>query len=924
MAMYKHKSDCTLITSEIFVAHTQCHLKAYKLLFHETSGTSHEYVRILEDRANRNQIAHIESICRTECDVRPYSLEHLREGADVFINATLEADGLQAVCPVLTKCETPSALRQHSYEPTLCVGSYAIPKNAKIELCFTGYVLNLLQGVMPLRGRIVTIDGKPHTVKLADGVQRIRSAVESLQGWVALSDAQRPALVLNRECECCAFHGQCETAAQEEDNLSLLDGVTKKAIRKYKGKGIFTVTQLSYTYRPRRRRRPARRASVVHRPDLRALALRTGKICVLEGPKLRHAPMELFLDIEGVPDTKFYYLIGVLARDSDGSQYEAIWADSPADEEDVWQRFQRKVQQFPDSPIYHYGSFDRKAVDMLAGRYGCDCADLSSRLVNLTKYIYGKVYFPVRSNGLKDIGRYIGASWRSPHASGLQSLVWRHRWDETHAQSSRDSLVNYNRDDCLATLLLADTLVRIEKRDDLVSDVDHPHTRKHPSISSADPLHRELEAVLTFAQTDYDGAKIQFRSDGEVSIGRAHAPITHRRKRARRPTRTVLIPRRVECPKHSEQPLQESRSTVERTSVDIVFTRNGLRKSVTRFRASQGRCPLCKRTYSPAGFSTNGRPPLFGYGIKLWVVYQRVALRSSYSCILQMIEDVFDEQLCDRQIVDFLSEVAKDNILSEEILLERLQAGPFIHIDETTISVRGANWYVWVFSDGQHILFRLTETREPTIVQDLLDGYGGVLISDFYAGYDSVECAKQKCWVHLIRDLNNDLWHARLDVELRSLVREVKGLIVPILADVQRYGMKRRHLRKWRSNVDRFYDTMIDGVAYNSEVVPKYQKRFKRYRDELFTFLDHDGIPWHNNSAEAAIRHLALQRKVSGAVSSTIMPLYLRLLAIYQSCRFQGKSFLGFLLSSEPDVDQFSQRNRRTLDTAREKAKEWL
>jgi hypothetical protein len=36
--------------------------------------------------------------------------------------------------------------------------------------------------------------------------------------------------------------------------------------------------------------------------------------------------------------------------------------------------------------------------------------------------LYGKVYFPVRSNGLKDIGHFLGAQWTAPNASGLQSL----------------------------------------------------------------------------------------------------------------------------------------------------------------------------------------------------------------------------------------------------------------------------------------------------------------------------------------------------------------------------------------------------------------------------------------------------------------------------------------------------------------------
>jgi predicted RecB family nuclease len=67
--------------------------------------------------------------------------------------------------------------------------------------------------------------------------------------------------------------------------------------------------------------------------------------------------------------------------------------------------------------------------------------------VNVNKHIYGKVYFPVHSNSLKVIGAYIGATWTSPEASGLQSLVWRHFWDEIHTRGYYELLVTYNEED---------------------------------------------------------------------------------------------------------------------------------------------------------------------------------------------------------------------------------------------------------------------------------------------------------------------------------------------------------------------------------------------------------------------------------------------------------------------------------------------
>jgi Transposase IS66 family len=80
---------------------------------------------------------------------------------------------------------------------------------------------------------------------------------------------------------------------------------------------------------------------------------------------------------------------------------------------------------------------------------------------------------------------------------------------------------------------------------------------------------------------------------------------------------------------------------------------------------------------------------------------------------------------------------------------------------------------------------------------------------------------------------------------------------------VQNYGLKRRYLRKFEHQVDIFYRTVIVDKPYKSDLVLTYQKRFIRYKDSLFTFLTEDGIPWHNNTAERAIRPFEIQRDVS-------------------------------------------------------------
>ena len=94
----------------------------------------------------------------------------------------------------------------------------------------------------------------------------------------------------------------------------MLDSLsTAKMVKKYERKGIFTVNQLSYLYRPRKQRKRSRKTLAPrHDVALQALVMRTGKIFILKAPELSRQPVEIFLDIEGIPDQHMYYLMGLL------------------------------------------------------------------------------------------------------------------------------------------------------------------------------------------------------------------------------------------------------------------------------------------------------------------------------------------------------------------------------------------------------------------------------------------------------------------------------------------------------------------------------------------------------------------------------------------------------------------------------------
>ena len=93
------------------------------------------------------------------------------------------------------------------------------------------------------------------------------------------------------------------------------------------------------------------------------------------------------MDIEGVPDRQGYYLIGVLVCQAGTTTPYAFWADAAWEERHIWQQFVDLVGQYPDAPIYHYGSYEPRALATLAKRYHTDSESLTKRLVNVNSYI---------------------------------------------------------------------------------------------------------------------------------------------------------------------------------------------------------------------------------------------------------------------------------------------------------------------------------------------------------------------------------------------------------------------------------------------------------------------------------------------------------------------------------------------------------
>jgi hypothetical protein len=246
-------------------------------------------------------------------------------------------------------------------------------------------------------------------------------------------------------------------------------------------------------------------------------------------------------------------------------------------------------------------------------------------------------------------------------------------------------------------------------------------------------------------------------------------------------------------------------------------------------------------------------------------------------------------------------------------LLRKILAGPVLHIDETEVKLKTGKAYVWVFASLEEVVFLYRPTREGDFLKRLLKDFKGVLVSDFYAAYDAIDCPQQKCLIHLLRDMNQDLLNNPFDEELQSVTGPFGVLLRAIVTTIDQHGLKRCHLKRHDRSVARFFEVLA-GQSFHSDVAEALRQRLLKNQDKLFTFIQHDGVPWNNNNAENAIKRFAYYREDTvGVMKEAGLTDYLVLLSLCHTCRYRGISFLRFLLSRERDLDLFgiSGRARR-------------
>ena len=444
------------ITEEVLTAYLHCKYKAYLLLTGVVQEPS-EYEQWLHSHdqeytaaATRVLLDREEASCLPSHT--PLTSEHLTQGLTTILGAHVEDASCAFAFHALQRVPGASSVGPFHYVPVLFCGTgQSVSETQKLLLAGGTLVLERLQHVRPPSGIVICGDAyKARRVDLGAQQVKAQKILNDLTDY--LQGHKQPRLWLNDHCRVCRYQQQCKAEATQLDDLSLLNRMSEREMQLYHRKGIFTVRQLSYTFRFRKRGKRVKARGRPHSFPLQALAIREHSVFIVSKPAVPEASTHIYVDMEGNPSGSFVYLIGVLIAENGSTRHHAFWADSREDEAHLFKQFLQYLSHCSNAHLFYYGSYEAHVFRRMLASVSPDKSSelLLTSATNVLSLLYANIYFPTYSNELKAIGKYLGCEWSSPDATGLHTLVWRAQWEHAHDPALKDRLILYNKQDCVA------------------------------------------------------------------------------------------------------------------------------------------------------------------------------------------------------------------------------------------------------------------------------------------------------------------------------------------------------------------------------------------------------------------------------------------------------------------------------------------
>ncbi|MCY4675010.1 MAG: TM0106 family RecB-like putative nuclease [Bacteroidetes bacterium] len=411
----------------------------------------------------------------------------LRNGVDVVYQGALKGGNWQGYVDFLERIEKPSAFGAFSYEVVDTKLKRTPDPKHILQLVIYSDLLAEIQGKKPEYGHLQLGRGNRSTHRLAECADYVRQLRDRLVQFVEDPEDTRPRRC--SECVLCHWRTRCNDQWIDEDSLYMVAGIRGQQVVRLENTGIKTMADLAalkerdkvakmapktlQSLRTQAQLQVARNQGGTPTTVLRSHVKGKG-FDLLPAP----APGDLFYDIEGNPhyrendEEQLEYLHGIWYR----KKFKALWAHNHSEEQqalkDLFEFFQRQIEQFPDAHIYHYAPYELTALRRLTTKYsfGEDTLDgwqREKRFVDLYAVVRGGIFTSEKNYSLKSLEAFYMESRTGSVTTATGSIIaynnWRLKRDAGDPTADEDlkELESYNRIDCESTEKLRDWLLSL-------------------------------------------------------------------------------------------------------------------------------------------------------------------------------------------------------------------------------------------------------------------------------------------------------------------------------------------------------------------------------------------------------------------------------------------------------------------------------
>src|ERR687897_280842 len=284
-----------------------------------------------------------------------------------------------------------------------------------------------------------------------------------------------------------------------------------------------------------------------------------------------------------------------------------------------------------------------------------------------------------------------------------------------------------------------------------------------------------------------------------------------------------------------------------------------VRPLVTHHRRLAVGCPACgTRVVAPLPEAAKGTP--FGPRLHALATYLKTFQALSYERLQSALSDLFGLTLSQGGLMNLLRRAQGRFAEGQVSAVSALRRADVVASDETSVRIEGANAYHWVFRCQDAVVHHAAATRAGSVVREMMQGHRPkVWLSDRYSAQQGHAAAQQTCLAHLARDVayareaSEDPVPLRLELWLGSafaLADAITSYAASTLA------AKRRALERRLAE--------ILGAPTTCDLTRALQRKFRRARDQLLTFVAFPGVvAVTNNACERDLRPAVVQRKVT-------------------------------------------------------------